>query len=222
MYGVKVTVGGFMSMDGKIAPADRNGRKFFKFMTPRHQKMLHKIRSKVDAIIVGVNTVIADNPSLTVRNVKGKNPLRVVLDSNARTPSGSKVTDRAARTIIAVTKNAPKRRIELLRRRTEVLVLNGSRRVDLKDLLRELRNRGVHRVLVEGGGETRWSFFREGLVDDVFVWITPHIWGGRDAPTLVDGAGFLHEDDAIPLELKSTRVVDNILILSFQVGDSHG
>jgi 2,5-diamino-6-(ribosylamino)-4(3H)-pyrimidinone 5'-phosphate reductase len=120
-----------------------------------------------------------------------------------------------------VTKNAPKRRVELLRKKTEVLVLNRAGRVDLRALLRELRRRGVRRVLVEGGGETRWGFFKEGLVDDFFVWITPHIWGGRDAPTLVDGAGFLHEDDAIPLKLKSRRVVDNLLILSFHVG-SHG
>jgi 2,5-diamino-6-(ribosylamino)-4(3H)-pyrimidinone 5'-phosphate reductase len=222
LYGVKVIVGGFMSMDGKIAPADGIGRKFFKFMTPRHQRMLHKIRSGVDAIIVGVETVIVDNPSLTVRNVHGKNPLRVVLDSNARTPLDSKVMDGAAPTIIAVTQNAPKRRIESLRKKTEVLVLKRSRRVDLRDLLRELRNRGVHRVLVEGGGETRWSFFKEGLVDDFFVWITLHIWGGRDAPTLVDGDGFLHEEDAVPLRLKSRRIVDNVLILSFHVGASHG
>ncbi|MGD0422933.1 MAG: 2,5-diamino-6-(ribosylamino)-4(3H)-pyrimidinone 5'-phosphate reductase [Candidatus Bathyarchaeia archaeon] len=221
MYGVKVTVGGFMSIDGKIAPADRVGRRFFKFMTPRHQRMLHKIRSRVDAIVVGVDTVILDNPSLTVRNVHGKNPLRIVLDSKARTPLDSKVMDGAAQTIIAVTKNAPKRRVELLRKKTEVLVLNRAGRVDLRALLRELRRRGVRRVLVEGGGETRWGFFKEGLVDDFFVWITPHIWGGRDAPTLVDGAGFLHEDDAIPLKLKSRRVVDNLLILSFHVG-SHG
>ena len=210
-----------MSIDGKIAPADRVGRRFFKFMTPRHQRMLHKIRSRVDAIVVGVDTVILDNPSLTVRNVHGKNPLRIVLDSKARTPLDSKVMDGAAQTIIAVTKNAPKRRVELLRKKTEVLVLNRAGRVDLRALLRELRRRGVRRVLVEGGGETRWGFFKEGLVDDFFVWITPHIWGGRDVPTLVDGAGFLHEDDAIPLKLKSRRVVDNLLILSFHVG-SHG
>jgi 2,5-diamino-6-hydroxy-4-(5-phosphoribosylamino)pyrimidine 1'-reductase len=219
---VRVTVGGFMSIDGKIAPADRVGRKFFKFMTPRHQKILHRIRSKTDAIIVGVDTVLADDPSLTVRNVKGKNPLRVVLDSNARTPADAKVTDRTAPTIIAVTKNAPKRRVQLLRKKTEVLALNRSGRVDIGWLLRELGKRGVRKVLVEGGGETRWSFFREGFVDDFFVWVTPHIWGGRDAPTLVGGEGFLHEDDAIPLKLMSSRVVDHILILSFRVKGPHG
>jgi 2,5-diamino-6-(ribosylamino)-4(3H)-pyrimidinone 5'-phosphate reductase len=222
MYGVRVTVGGFMSIDGKIAPSDRVGRKFFKFMTGRHLKMLHRIRSRTDAIVVGVGTVIADNPSLTVRAVKGKNPLRVVLDSNARTPLDSKIMDRAAPTIIAVNKNAPKSRIELLRKKTEVLVLNRSERVDLRGLLRELRKRGVRRVFVEGGGETRWSFFKEGLVDDFFVWIMPTIWGGRDAPTLVDGDGFLDADEAVPLKLRNTRVVDNLLVLSFRVEGSHG
>ena len=212
-----------MSVDGKIAPADHVGRRFFKFMTPRHQRMLHKIRSNVDAIVVGVDTVLMDNPSLTVRNVHGKNPLRVVLDSNARTPLNSKVTDAAAPTIIAVTRKASRKKIELLRKKTEVLVLKSeSGRVDLKALLGELRHRRVRRVLVEGGGETRWSFFKEGLVDDFFVWITPHIWGGRDSPTLVDGAGFLYEEDAVRLKLKSRKVVDNLLILSFRVANSHG
>ena len=221
MEGIRVTVGGFMSVDGKIAPADRVGRKFSKFMTHRHQRMLHRIRSRVDAVVVGVNTVIADNPSLTVRAVKGKNPLRIVLDSNARTPLGSKILDGEAPTIIAVAKNAPKRRVKLLRRKTEVLALVRSGRVDLRELLGHLKNRGVRTVLVEGGGETRWSFFKEGLVDDFFVWIMPYVWGGRDAPTLVDGAGFIDEADAIPMKLESTRVVDSVLMLSFHVRGRH-
>ena len=221
MKRIKVTVGGFMSVDGKIAPADRQGRKFFKFMTPLHRKMLHRIRSRVDAVVVGVDTVIADNPSLTVREVKGKSPIRVVLDSNARTPLDSKILNREAPTIVVVTKNAPKSRVALLENKATVLMMRRPGRVDPKVLLRELRNRGVHRVLVEGGGETRWSFFKANLVDDFFVWITPHVWGGRNSPTLVDGPGFLHEDEAVPLKLARTRLVDNILILSFHVRRSH-
>ena len=158
MDNIRVTVGGLMSVDGKIAPADRVGRKFSRFMTGRHQRMLHTIRSKVDAIVVGVNTVIADNPSLTVREVKGKSPLRVVLDSNARTRLESKILGREASTVIAVTKHAPEGRVELLRRKVEVLVLGGSQRVDLKELLGELKKRGIHSVLVEDGGEARWGF----------------------------------------------------------------
>ncbi len=221
MNNVRVTVGGLMSVDGKIAPADRVGTKFFRFMTRRHLRMLHTIRSKVDAIVVGVDTVIADNPSLTVRAVKGKNPLRVVLDSNARTPLESKILGREASTIIAVTKHAPQGRVELLRRKVEVLRLGGSKRVDLKELLGELKKRGIRSVLVEGGGEARWGFFKEGLVDELFVWVVPYIWGGRDAPTLVDGEGFLQDADAIPLKLKSTKVVDKTLILSYRVNRNH-
>ena len=208
-----------MSVDGKIAPADRQGRKFFKFMTPRHRKMLHRIRSGVDAIVVGVDTVIADNPSLTVRDVAGRNPIRVVLDSNARTPLDSKILNGEASTIVAVTRNATRRRIMMLRTKAKVLVQNRSGRVDPTELLRELKTMGVRKVLVEGGGEIRWSFFRANLVDDFFVWITPHVWGGRNAPTLVDGTGFYRE--AVPLQLIRSHLVDKLLILSFRVRRSH-
>jgi len=216
---MKVIVGGFMSVDGKIAPSNRVGKTFSRFMTSRHQKMLHRIRSQVDAIIVGVDTVIADNPSLTVREVKGRNPIRVVLDSHARIPLNSKLLDtREARTMIAVTKNVPRDRVESLEGKSvEVFVSTRSDRVDIEELLRELRNRGLATVLVEGGGETRWSFFKESLVDEFFVWIMPRIWGGKDAPTMVDGEGFTKAEEAVSLKLKSMRIVDKILILWFSV-----
>jgi 2,5-diamino-6-(ribosylamino)-4(3H)-pyrimidinone 5'-phosphate reductase len=216
LKGIKVIVGGFMSLDGKIAPVNRVGRTFTKFMTARHHRMLHTIRSEVDAIIVGVETVIADDPSLTVREVKGKNPIRVVLDSNARTPLDSRVLNGEAATIIAVTRNAPKDRIESLTRKAEV-IKSGQSRVDVKELLRKLRGRGVKKVLVEGGGETRWSFFKQRVVDDFFVWVMPYVWGGRDAPTMVGGEGFVKPKDAVSLKLRGMRVVDRILILSFSV-----
>jgi len=216
---IKVIVGGYMSADGKIAPANRVGRAFFKFMTPRHRRMLHKIRSRVDAIIVGVDTVIADNPSLTVREVKGRNPIRVVLDSSGRIPLDSKILETEdAPTIIAVAKNVLRKRVESLRRRdVEVFVSTRGKRVDVKELMNELRDRGVRTVLVEGGGETRWSFFKENLVDEFFLWMMPYIWGGRDAPTMVDGEGFLKEEDAVRLKLKSMKIVGKVLILWFSV-----
>jgi len=208
-----------MSIDGKTAPANRVGRIFTKFMTSRHQRMLHRIRSQVDAIIVGVDTVIADNPSLTVREIKGRNPIRVVLDSNARIPLDSRILNiDEAPTIIAITKNAPKERVESLKsKNVGVYVSTGTERVDIKDLLHELESRGVDTVLVEGGGEIRWSFFKEKLVDEFFLWIMPYIWGGRDAPTIVDGEGFIKEENAVPLKLKNIKTVDKILMLSFSV-----
>jgi 2,5-diamino-6-(ribosylamino)-4(3H)-pyrimidinone 5'-phosphate reductase len=215
---IKVTVGGFMSIDGKIAPANRIGREFTKFMTPQHQKILHRIRARVDAIIVGVDTIITDDPLLTVRNVKGKNPIRVVLDSSARTPLTSRIFNTEALTIIAVTQKAPKERIESLRnKKAEVILSSSTGRVDLRELIVELRNRGVNKVLIEGGGEVRWSFFKENLVDELFVWMMPYVWGGRDAPTLVDGEGFLKVEDAVSLKLKDMKLVNNIIILWFSV-----
>jgi 2,5-diamino-6-(ribosylamino)-4(3H)-pyrimidinone 5'-phosphate reductase len=216
---IKVIIGGFMSIDGKTAPANRIGRIFTKFMTPQHQKILHRLRASVDAIIIGVDTVLADDPSLTVREVKGKNPIRVVLDSSARTPLTSRILNtEEASTIIVATQKASKEKIEALKsKKVEVIVSSSPERVDLKELTEELKNREIKKVLVEGGGEVRWSFFKENLVDEFFVWIMPYVWGGRNAPTLVDGEGFLKAEDAVPLKLKSMKVVKDILILWFSV-----
>ena len=207
-----------MSVDGKIAPANYRGREFSQYMKPQHEQILHSIRASVDAVIVGVNAVIADDPSLTVRKVEGKNPLRVIIDSQARTPIDSKILDtKKALTLIAVAKDSPKDKIDLLRSKNVAVMHSSSlKRVDLKELLTELSTKwGVKRVLVEGGGEARWSFFEQKLVNELFVWIMPTIWGGRDAPTLVEGPGFLKAKEAVNLTFKSVDKVEDIIILWF-------
>jgi 2,5-diamino-6-(ribosylamino)-4(3H)-pyrimidinone 5'-phosphate reductase len=216
---VHVIVGGFMSLDGKTAPANRKGREFSQYMTPEHECLLHEIRANVDAIIVGVETVIADNPSLTLRRVKGKNPLRIVLDSHARIPVESKILNtQEAPTLIAVGKDALKEKTDLLKSRgVGVMVSSVEQTVDLNELIAYLAKCGVKRVLVEGGGEVRWSFFEKKLVDEVFVWVVPAVWGGRNAPTLVEGAGFVRVEDAVALELESVQQVEGILVLWFTV-----
>jgi 2,5-diamino-6-(ribosylamino)-4(3H)-pyrimidinone 5'-phosphate reductase len=219
LQGIHVIVGGFMSVDGKIAPANREGREFSQYMKPNHERLLHEIRANVDAVIVGVETVLADNPSLTLRKVEGKNPLRIILDSQARTPLDSKILNtKEASTLIVVAKNAPKEQTDLLRsRNVDVLFSSSAQKVDLNELLAELVNRGVKRVLVEGGGEVRWSFFEHKLVDELFVWVVPAVWGGRNAPTLVEGAGFLRAEDAVNLKLESIRQVEDILVLWYSI-----
>lgn len=219
MQDMKVIVGGFMSVDGKIAPANRNGKEFAQFMTQTHKKMLHSIRAGVDAVIVGVDTVIADDPGLTVREVQGKNPLRVVLDSKARTPLTAKILDTTkAPTLIAVTKKAPKEKIAFLRnKKVDVFISSDEEQVNLQELMEALKKRGVKKVLVEGGAEVRWSFFRENLVDEFFVWIMPYVWGGGDAPTLVGGSGFLRAGDAKKLKSKSVEQVEGLLVMWFSV-----
>jgi 2,5-diamino-6-(ribosylamino)-4(3H)-pyrimidinone 5'-phosphate reductase len=122
-------------------------------------------------------------------------------------------------TLIAVTKNAPKDKIELLKNKNvDIMYSSNPKCVDINELLIELSAKyGVKRVLVEGGGEVRWSFFEQKLVDELFVWITPTIWGGHNAPTLVEGSGFLKAKDAVNLESKSIDQIENIMILWFNV-----
>jgi len=218
LRGMHVIVGGLMSADGKIAPANHKGREFSQYMTSQHEQLLHEIRASVDAVIIGVNTVIADDPSLTVRRAKGRNPLRVILDSQAKTPIESKILNiEEAPTLIAVAKDAPNDKIDLFKSKNVDILFSSTQKIDLNELLVKLSERGVKRVLVEGGGEVRWSFFEQKLVDELFVWIIPAIWGGRNAPTLVDGAGFLSAEDAVNIELKSVKQVEGILILWFSV-----
>jgi 2,5-diamino-6-hydroxy-4-(5-phosphoribosylamino)pyrimidine 1'-reductase len=220
MEGIHVIVGGFMSTDGKIAPVSRKGREFSQYMKSQHKQILHEIRANVDAIIIGVKTVLADDPTLTVRQAKGKNPLRVVLDSQAQTPIDAKIlnTEKAS-TLIAVTKDAPKNKMDLLKNKNVDILMqsSNSKKIDLTELLTELKKRGVKRVLIEGGGEVRWSFFEQKLVNELFVWIMPTIWGGQHAPTLVEGTGFTKAKNATHLEFKSINQVENILILWFTV-----
>ncbi|MBS7625985.1 2,5-diamino-6-(ribosylamino)-4(3H)-pyrimidinone 5'-phosphate reductase [Candidatus Bathyarchaeota archaeon] len=212
-----VIVGGFMTVDGKTAPASRKGRLFTPMMSEELVKRLHMLRADVDAVLVGLGTVLEDDPKLTVRAVQGKNPIRIVLDSKATIPLDSEVLDVGeAPTIVAVCDNADAVRVDrLVWKGVEVIRCKCDGRIDLKLLLEELYRRGIRRMLVEGGSEVRWGIIREGLVDEVFIWIAPYIWGGRDAPTMVGGEGFQNIDSAFNLKLKNLEVVDGTVILHY-------
>jgi 2,5-diamino-6-hydroxy-4-(5-phosphoribosylamino)pyrimidine 1'-reductase len=214
-----VILGGFMSLDGKTAPANRNGRLFTQLMGERLLGRLHQLRAEVDAVLVGSGTVIEDNPRLTVRAVRGKNPLRVVLDSMASSPLQSeifKIED--AVTIVAVSTAAPaERTAKMVERGVEVMRFDCERTIPLEGLLDLLYQRGVRKLLVEGGSEVRWSFVKERLVDEIFVWITPSVWGGRAAPTFVGGEGYLDIEHSLNLSLKNHEIVDDTMILEYKV-----
>ncbi|MBS7623337.1 dihydrofolate reductase family protein [Candidatus Bathyarchaeota archaeon] len=219
-----VIVGGFMSVDGKTAPASRQGRLFIPLMNEKLLKRLHKLRAEVDGVLVGVSTILADNPKLTVRAVQGKNPLRIVLDSMAAIPLESevlKVDD--APTIIAVCRNAPKERTDMLvEKGAEIMRFDCERYIPLGELLERLHCRGVRKLLVEGGSEVRWSFVRSRLVDELFVWITPSVWGGRDAPSLVGGEGCLESSCSLKLQIGRVEVEDSTVILEYKVARDSG
>ncbi len=210
---MKVTINGAMTVDGKIATASGDS----KISSKQDLVRVHKLRASADAVVVGISTILVDDPMLTVRHVSGKNPARVIVDSRGRIPIDSRIMRTASkiRTIVAVTDQAPGEKIEKLKDMgAEVLVVREGKRgesaavphgVNLKELFHRLDKMGMKKVLVEGGGELNWSLLRLGLVDELTVTIAPKIAGGRLATTLVEGDGVDEIVQGIKLQLKQVK-----------------
>jgi diaminohydroxyphosphoribosylaminopyrimidine deaminase/5-amino-6-(5-phosphoribosylamino)uracil reductase len=178
-----VTLKWAQTLDGRIATSQGKSRWI---SSPESLKLAHKLRATHDAILVGVNTVLKDDPELTTRLVKGRNPVRVVLDSKLRIPLDSKVlaNQEAAKTLVAATTAAPKEKLTALKKMgIEVLTLppGPASRVDLKALLKTLAQRKISSVLVEGGAEIITSFLRLGLADKIICIIAPKLMGSGTA-----------------------------------------
>lgn len=193
-----------MSIDGKIACYTGSS----KWITnEKSREYAHKIRGRVSSIMVGVNTVIADNPMLTTRMQELKSPVRIIVDSKGRIPLDSNVIkDKTAKTIIATTELMPDDvRQKLEDMDVEVMVMkNSNLRVPLKELMVKLGQMGIDSILIEGGGTLNWSALEEGIVDKVMFFIAPRIIGGKNALTPVEGEGFPNVIDSI--NLKDTNI----------------
>ena len=208
-----VTVKYAQSLDGRIATSTGDSQWI---SGPAALRLAHKLRAEHDAIIVGIGTVLADDPELTVRLVKGLDPLRVVVDTRLRTPLEARVLagGSAAGTLIATAENVNKRRLSNIQNiGAEVLRLpaasNGSR-VDLGCLLVELGRRGINSVLVEGGRGIITSMLAARAVDRLIVVIAPKVIGkGTDA---VGNLGITQLNDAITFSSVSTRRLGDDLI----------
>ncbi len=173
------------------------------------------MRASVDAILVGINTVLMDDPKLTVKEkfVPGaKNPVRVVLDSRLRIPARARVLNDAAPTIIATTESAPDRKIKA------GIIRCGRDRVDLRCLLSELAGRRIKTLMVEGGSTVIYSFLSQGLVDEMYIFVGSMIIGGN-APTLAGGSGASAPEDIIPLKLLSCEKLGYGVLLHYGVRD---
>ena len=201
------------SLDGKIATVGGESKWI---SGEESRKFAHHLRDINDAILVGVGTVLKDNPSLMTRLVEGKNPVRVIVDSNARTPLNSTVvTDKSARTIIAVTSNAQSEKISALKNLgVEIIFAGDGERVDLKILMSELARREITSVLVEGGGTIHFSMLKEKLVDKIFAFVAPKILGGKNSLTAVAGAGFEKLSDAVNLKNFTAQKLGEDFLLS--------
>jgi 2,5-diamino-6-(ribosylamino)-4(3H)-pyrimidinone 5'-phosphate reductase len=204
-----------MTLDGKIATKTGSSEISGKEDLLR----VHELRKDVDAIMVGINTVISDDPKLTVHKIPAKtqdNPLRIVVDSKARTPLSSRILNSDAPTLIAVTETASSARVKDLNEIAEVIRC-GKSRVDLDDLMINLSSRGVETLMLEGGSSLNYSMLMGGLVSEVRICIAPMIAGGKDAKTLADGAGVNYMKDSLKLKLKKSYLLGEDMILEYNV-----
>jgi len=192
-----------MTLDGRIAT--RTGHSKWVTAEPARE-MVHRLRNQYDAILVGVNTVIADNPALTCRLAEGgRDPVRIILDSRARMPAGSRVLtqDSDGPTFVVVTDKASIAGIKSLAAAGAKLVrtaADAQGRVDLHDLVVKLGEMEITGLLVEGGAEVAASFLEAGLVDKMLTFIAPKVIGGKEAPGPVGGAGIDIMDRAVHLK----------------------
>lgn len=212
----KVFVNCAMTADGKIALPDGTR---LTISSEEDFGRVHRLRNSCDAILVGINTIFKDDPSLLVkaRFVNDpRRPLRVVLDSKGRIPASATVLDSRAHTLIAVVKGSEGTALKKAKGRPNVHVKTfGKGRVDLRQLLNALATMGVRSVLVEGGGETIWSFLGAGLVDEMTIFVGNMVVGGR-GPTPASGDGARRPKDAIPLELVSVQRMPGGVLLRYR------
>ncbi len=197
-----------MSADGKIAGSDRTQ---VAISSEEDKTRAKNLRRKYDSILVGVGTVLADDPHLTLKDLDyDTNPIRIVLDPHGRTPDEAQVLDERAPTIM-VTLEGCDREWDC-----EETIRSGTESIDLPSVLETLAEEmGIESVLVEGGGRTISSFFRAGLVDRYTVFVGGLVIGGSDAPTPCDGDGWV-ADGVVSLTLVSAEVLGNGALLTFE------
>lgn len=196
-----------MSVDGKIAsPSGKQMR----ISSEEDIKRMYGLRNKSDAVLVGVNTVLSDNPKLTVKEKyvkEPKNPIRIILDSTCKTPTVALTVDEKAPTWIATSISCNKKYGENVE--TIICEKNKEGFIDLNKLLDILYKRGVKKLMVEGGSTVISNFLKQGLVDDFFLYVGPMIIGGKDTPSLIKG----ELDSNLNFKLvKSTNIGNGILL----------
>jgi diaminohydroxyphosphoribosylaminopyrimidine deaminase/5-amino-6-(5-phosphoribosylamino)uracil reductase len=205
-----VTLKWAMTLDGKIAAFDRRARWITGGAARREG---HRLRSLSDAVVVGIGTVLADDPALDVRleTPWPREPFRVVVDSRARLPVTARLlrAGTASRAVVAITDKAPGERVALLEAvgATVLVCKSADDRVDVADLAARLFAMDVTAMLVEGGGELHASFVEAGLVDRVAVFVAPRLIGGMSAPTAVAGRG-LSLADALRVASTTVREIE--------------
>jgi len=214
-----------MTLDGKIATKTGSSE----ISGKEDLERVHEIRKEVDGIMVGIGTVLADDPRLTVHKINARkedNPVRVVVDNKARTPLDFRILNDDAETIIAVSsicdENNPDCdedaviRAKELSKRVNVFY-SSKESVDLAEFMEHLYSEGIETLMLEGGSTLNFSMIRENLIDEVRICIAPMIVGGKDSKTFFDGEGFDYMKEAIPLKLEKYYPLGKDFVMEYKV-----
>jgi diaminohydroxyphosphoribosylaminopyrimidine deaminase/5-amino-6-(5-phosphoribosylamino)uracil reductase len=201
------------TLDGKISTRDGESQWI---SGKSSRRLVHRLRNQVDGVVVGIGTILKDDPLLTTRIKGGRDPCRIVFDTRLRIPENAKVIKISpSRTIIATTELGPREKVvELEKKGVQVFVFaskNG--RVDAKSCLSRLGELGMMCLLVEGGGKISGAFLDERLIDKIFIFLSPKLIGDPQAPGIFGGHGVTHLKEAISIKnLKVKKVGEDILV----------
>lgn len=210
-----------MTLDGKIATQTGSSN----ISGEEDLKRVHELRKECDAIMVGIGTVIADDPRLTVHKVDANpddNPVRVVVDSKCRTPIDARITNSDAKTVIVVANEykddlMTSDKYETFKSRGVKFFFSGSEHVDLVALMSYLHEEGIDRLMLEGGATLNFSMIKAGLIDEIRICVAPMVVGGANSKTFFDGDGFDTMDEAVRLKLTDYYLLGKDLILTYKV-----
>jgi len=213
-----------MSADGKISTRERRQ---VRISGAQDFTRVDQLKAGCDAVMVGIGTVLADDPSLTVKSEECRNyrrkqgwdnhPVRIVVDSTGRIPPDASILHKGeGKRVVAVSRRADATKISLLEKKATVIVA-GEDAVDLCALMNELGAMGIHRVLVEGGGTLIAGLIDAGLVNEIYSFIGNIIIGGKDSPTFIDGEGFVLESAFPRLVLLEARRIESGILLHWKV-----
>jgi len=205
-----------MTIDGKIASKTGDPE----LSDEVDWKEVHKLRTQVDAIMVGKGTILKDNPKLHIKFYDHTGYYRIVVDSNLTIPIESNVISFQPEiypTIICTTEGVPIKRIRQYEAFNVRIIQSGTgKRVDLVKLMPLLYKLGIHSILLEGGGTLNWSFIKNDLIDEIRLTIAPWIIGGKDAVSLVEGEGFEKMIHAHRFKLLNINDRDNYVVLNYK------
>lgn len=210
-----------MTLDGKIATATGSSN----ISGKKDLERVHELRKECDGIMVGIGTVMEDDPRLTVHKINATpedNPVRVVVDSKCRTPIDARITNNDAKTIIACANEykddfLSSDKYETFKKRGVKFFFSGDERVDLVALMSYLHEEGIEKLMLEGGATLNFSMIKAGLIDEIRICVAPMVVGGANAKTFFDGEGFDTMDESVKLELVDYYPLEKDLILTYKV-----